>query len=338
VLYHFFIWTLFTSKLLAPPVDHHIGDLARIGYQIPSAYLRKNEITLSKKHIDAKDYTNQDIDIITLGDSFSNADMKGKNPYYQDYISSTTGLDVLNAHKSPKVKNDIETVMLWYNSGLLDIIRPKAILIESVERLAVSRYAQNINWSITTNIKEAREDLINSTWPAPAEIQTYLFINSGNYNYIIYNTLYNFSSNAFNKSKVFKFKLDRNVFSVDSPSTLLVYKEDIQSLDSNNKENLELLNHNFNQLAQYLNEKDIKLYVMIATDKYDLYSPYMISNPHKENLFFNHLRPLNKEYIFIDTKKMLSPLLKQNGKDIYYADDTHWSYKASEHIISEVFQ
>jgi hypothetical protein len=47
------------------------------------------------------------------------------------------------------------------------------------------------------------------------------------------------------------------------------------------------------------------------------------------------LRPLKKEYIFIDTKKILSPLLKQGVKDLYYSDDTHWSYKASEAIAKD---
>lgn len=337
VIYHLVVWTFFTSKLLSTPVNHHIGDLARIGYQIPSVYLRNSEITLPKTHIDVKDYTNQKIDIITLGDSFSNADMKGKNPYYQDYISSLTGLNVLNAHKSPQASNDIETVMLWYNSGLLDKIKPKAILIESVERSAVSRYSKTINWTTTAKLDDVRKDFVNSIWPAPDKIPDYSFINSGNYNYLIYNFLYNFSLNAYKKSKVYKFNLDRNFFSVKAPSILLVYKDDIYSLNSNCQKNIEALNNNLNKLAQYLNKKQIQLYVMIAADKYDLYSPYITSNPYNTNLFFDNLRPLDKKYIFIDTKKLLSPLLEKNNKDIYYADDTHWSYKASEHIVSEIF-
>ena len=74
---------------------------------------------------------------------------------------------------------------------------------------------------------------------------------------------------------------------------------------------------------------------MPAVDKYNLYSPYIISNSYPKSILFEYLDTLPKDYIFINTKKILSEQLEKGEKDIFYADDTHWSHKASEVIIKD---
>ena len=56
-------------------------------------------------------------------------------------------------------------------------------------------------------------------------------------------------------------------------------------------------------------------------------------------LMFNPLihkinKILQKDYIFINSKKILSEYLEKDEKDIFYVDDTHWSYKASNILIN----
>ena len=58
-----------------------------------------------------------------------------------------------------------------------------------------------------------------------------------------------------------------------------------------------------------------------------------ISNNYSESIFFEYLSTLDKKYIFINTKEILSKNLENSERDIFYADDTHWSYKASNNII-----
>jgi hypothetical protein len=41
---------------------------------------------------------------------------------------------------------------------------------------------------------------------------------------------------------------------------------------------------------------------------------------------------MKKDYIFIDTKQILQTFLEKDIKDIYYPDDSHWSYKAIEAV------
>ena len=73
---------------------------------------------------------------------------------------------------------------------------------------------------------------------------------------------------------------------------------------------------------------------MPAVDKYNLYSPYITSNNYAKSMFFEYLDTLPKDYIFINSKKILSEQLEKGEKDIFYVDDTHWSYKASNILIN----
>lgn len=75
---------------------------------------------------------------------------------------------------------------------------------------------------------------------------------------------------------------------------------------------------------------------MPAVDKYNLYSPYIVSNKYPQSIFFEYLETLPKNYVFINTKKILLEELKKGEKDIFYADDTHWSYKANDIIINDI--
>lgn len=102
-------------------------------------------------------------------------------------------------------------------------------------------------------------------------------------------------------SHVYRENLNKELFSVLSSKDLLFYYEDLKYLDLETKENVELLNENFNILARDLSQKGIKLIFMPAVDKYNLYRPYIISNIYKESIFFEYLETLPKEYIFINT-------------------------------------
>jgi hypothetical protein len=48
------------------------------------------------------------------------------------------------------------------------------------------------------------------------------------------------------------------------------------------------------------------------------------------------LREQKRDYVLIDTKKILSKKVDSDELDIYYVDDSHWSYKASDEIFSKI--
>lgn len=79
---------------------------------------------------------------------------------------------------------------------------------------------------------------------------------------------------------------------------------------------------------------------MPAVDKFDLYYNSIQSKiNYPKNNFFDIIRPMQKEYYFVDTKAILTPLINEKVKDVFYADDTHWSYIASDEIAkNKIFQ
>ena len=334
-LYHFYVYTFYTSKIFAREDHLYIGDIARVGYQIDALYPRKLEYTLPKKHLQKEQYNNAiNIDILTLGDSFSNAATGGLNPYYQDYLATDYNKTVLNITDTRNNKtNTFTPVIALLNTGWLQQHHIKFVIIQSVERFCVTRYAQDFNYSFS--------DIdIQRTIQSSKEYDSYIpninFISTVNYKFPYYNYL--------SKKKihfhpdVMLFQLNKKLFSPKRfSSQLLIHNEDIVSMPYNTRNNLHKLNENFNHLARLLKNINVQLVFMPTVDKYDLYYPYIKNNPYPKNMFFDILREMPKEYIFIDTKDTLQKLLKNQIQDVYYPDDSHWSNKAIQSIVKENF-
>lgn len=336
ISYHAILWTFFTSKLLNIEPPHHIGDLARIGYQVSSIHPRVTAVTLPKKHIEFSAWKGEPIDIITIGDSFSNGGAGGTNSYYQDYIATRYGYSVMNINPSLFGENSIEAISALQQSGLIDEIKPKAILIESVGRYVISRFAKPMNWEQNITREAIYKDLNAGQWGEgkPHKEKQY-FITTANYKLPLYNFYYLFSPNALNYSDVYKLPLSKPFFNVKHSSTLLAYQDDIGSIAGVTPDKVATVNDNFNHLSDLLKAKNIHLFFMISVDKYDLYHDYILNNPYDSNPLFDLLRPSKKRYTFIDTKAILSAEIQKGQKDIFFADDTHWSNLASESVVQQ---
>lgn len=334
LFYHAIVWTFFTSKLLDIEPPQHIGDLARIGYQVSSIHPRITTVTLPKKHIEFSEWKGQPIDIITIGDSFSNGGAGGKNSYYQDFIATHYGYSVMNINPSLFGENTVEAIIALQQSGLMNEIKPKAILIESVGRYVVSRFAKPMHWEQNITRATLYNDLKKGQWGdgKPKKEKQY-FISTANYKLPLYNFYYLFSPNALRYSDVYRLPLSKPFFHVKNESTLLIYQDDIGSITEITPDKVAIINENFNHLSTLLKTKEVSLFFMISVDKYDLYHDYILNNQYQKNPLFNLLRATNKQYTFIDTKDILSAEIKNGRKDIFFADDTHWSNLASKAVI-----
>ncbi|WP_321311727.1 hypothetical protein [Halarcobacter sp.] len=339
---HYIAWIKYTSHVLLVQDNIYTGDLGRMSLYPDSAFPRqaypsKNSITLPKQHFDFNYWFNngkkEKIDMLTIGDSFSNAATQGKNPFYQDYIASYNNFNILNITLLPRTLNYIESVMLLLNSGVLDEINPKYILIESVERFSIDRFAIDTNFKINGEKEILISELIKQRSPYLGKDEDIKFINDKNFTALKNNLLYNFVERPFG-SKCYKTELVDDFFTSKDKNSLLYYKGDIDSLYKATEDNIKKLNSNFNKLGKILEKKGIKLIFMPAVDKYTLYSKFIIDKKHPDSVFFESLRKLDKNYIFIDTKKiLLNTLINNRVKDLYYPDDTHWSFKAPEIIF-----
>ena len=342
ILFHFTVWNLYTKHVLLVHTDIYTGDLGRLsmysGTSYPrQAYPSKKSVNLKKEHMDFKTYRtgDQKVDILTIGDSFSNAAMQGTNPFYQDYIATVNDYNVLNIPQLSGTANYLETLLVLNNNGLLDKIHPHSIIVESVERFCIDRFALEID----TSVNQSYDNVIrkfnghkNSYLDKDENIN---FINNQNFKALQYNILYKFNDHAFT-SAIYKVELQKDFFTSKDQSSLLFFKDDLISIFKATKMNMKKLNDNFNKVAEILKKKNIKLYFMPAPDKYTMYRKYQKSKDYPKSIFFEQLRKLKKEYKLIDTKAILSKELEKGVKDLYYPDDTHWSYKASDALFKKM--
>lgn len=333
--FHISIWFLYTSKIF-DAYPKHVGDLARMSYQLNSIHLReKRNITLPKRHITAGSYKiGEKIDVLTIGDSFFNAGAGGINPFFQDYLATEKNLQILNIQSLKAGYTGLDTINVLYNSGWLDVFSPKAIIIETVQRLAIPRYGKKYNFDRTLAYSEVQKELFtDAKWKKFLEVPIVNFINTGNYKFLYYTLLYNFKDDA--QKNVYKFNLKKELFSVKNKDSLLVYKDDVVSAKKVKQSDIKLINDNFNKLADKLRTKGIKLYFLVAANKFDVYYDFLEKKEFKKSNFFEFLDDLEKKYYFVNTLKIFNPLIEEGVKDIYFADDTHWSYKGSEAVAKD---
>jgi hypothetical protein len=266
VSYHFIIWHLYTSQIFKPEAGTSVGDLGRLSYQINLLHNRELKYTLPKEHYHKKNFKNQKIDILTIGDSFSNGHALGENPYYQDFLATELNSSVLNIAPYKKY-NSIETLIGLYNNGYLEQLRPKIVIIESAERFIPGRYAKKIDFKIKDVKTIVQKKLYN---PKNISVE---FINTANYKLPYYTLKYYFNNNA--QKFVYKFNLNKKLFSRNNGKKILIYSHDIRNISKFTPENIKKVNENLNKISRLLKTLNIKLYFMPATDKYDLY--YVIS-------------------------------------------------------------
>ena len=325
---NYLIWKNVTEAFLAGNSDG--GDLSRLGYIPGSKMYRYNHDDLPLRHLEQENFRHdRPVDVLTLGDSFSNLGGGGKNRYYQDYIATVNRATVLNVRPFASL-GLLEALVVLCNNGYLDRVKPRHLLFSSSEKLAVERFGAPMDFS--KNIPMA--ELLTYRRSSYDYFQPKIgFVNLGNVNYLKYRLLYNFSPCAI-WSNTYQAKLTRELFSVENSDILLFYRNDLKAISYSTDEKMKILNDNLNIISDILARKGITLHFMPCVDKYDLYSDYIAHNSFPRSTFFEKLRKLPKRYHFIDTKEILKPAVDRGEKDIFYPDDSHWSWKASEIVFS----
>ncbi len=331
------IWKLWTELLLSN--QYPGGDLARLGYALKQKRITRDN--LPKRHLEMKEYRGQQIGLLTIGDSFSQGGGGGLNRYYQDAIASTTGMPVLNVYpyydkqsKAPKIDqlDPVRTLLVFIHSGYLDRIRPRFILLESVERSCGQRLDSSLDLQQSATITQL-EHYYQQDFNAVDRLPPATFLNDANLKFVYYNLRYFITGKG--HPTVPRVALKQPLFSGDTPATLLYLSDDVRLLTHPKQLDVETINRNLNLIADLLAQKGIKLYFMPVVDKFNLYRPYMARTDLPQSSFFETIRPLPKRYQFVDTKALLADELKRGALDIFHYDDTHWTWKAAQAIARQ---
>lgn len=331
ILVNWVTWTRVTETLLT---EHHgfAGDLTRLGYIWGSTYPRHNEDDLPRRHVENADWRGEPIDILTVGVSNSNGMGGGRNRFYQDYLATRFGASVMNIQLY-KNKPPLDTLWIALNSGYLDRVKPRIVWLETGQRVTVPWYGHPIDPSQSFPLEDVEAFYREARYVNP--LPPVKFINSGNLKFLANLLLYRLSDRAF-ASQVYMRELDRPMFSVPAERRLLFFHEDLKYLPLATPGSVRTVNENVNALADRLAGRGMKLVFMLSVDKYDLYEPLIANNPYPKARLFEEMAGLDHRFTYADTKKIWQPMVMSGEKDVFYADDTHWSWKASERLAASV--
>lgn len=321
------------------------GDLARMGYfytnvspssainqqfNLPTLYTLLSEINL-----DSLEYRT---DVMTIGDSFSEQGTLG----YKNFLADL-GVSVLHVDRDISGGNPIQTLVSLTNSGLFDNLKPKYVVLQSIERDFNARTGTiDFNAQIE-NISFYRPPHTGiGSAEAPVEshnpVKNLQFFSDATLKMPLNNFLYLFMAKP-PASNTYKVKtVDSELFSND-PDHLLFYKNDLRKMGAKNDSSRTLNSIEvLNQVSELLASKNIELIVLVSPDKYDLYYPYIQNQEaYQRPTFFTTYESAEKLYQNIDTYRILSEQLALE-KDIYYYDDSHWSPKAAQFIAQNIYK
>jgi len=338
LIINYLIWTLFTKDLVM--AQSQARDLVRLSYLVKIAQERKTWVDLPNRHVERGEFKGGRVDMVTVGDSFSVGAGGGRNNYYQDYIATINDFVVLNIppvtdKKRIGLLTPVNTLALLYNSGWLDRIKPRYVLLESAERYIPERFINEFGFDDNMPLDRLMSLFAERDAVKPdTKGEDHTFINTGNVKFIYFNMKDLFPVKRIN-NKIYKMTLKRDVFSGTYGDRLYYSFEENSYRHYFTKDSIRKVNDNLNLIAEKLADKNIKLVFMPIVDRSNLYHEFAKAPP-KPSIFFEELRPLPKQYQLIDTKDILLQEVRRGEKDIFYIDDTHWSWKAPEKIFSSI--
>lgn len=306
------------------------GDLLRIGF-IPSTDKKYRQNFTSYNHeikfTELSKSKEKTYKILTIGDSFSEQGKSG----YQNILANDFSILHVDRFIS---NNQIQKLVELSNGNFFDTYNVQYVILQGVERDLIDD-VKNINNKSRTDIHQI--DSIVTNHKPEQNKEEYNFFSRTTLRFPYYALKYFTDKNYLSNEQVYNVELNTKSLFSNNSNKLLFYYKDLNNTGQNNlPENAIKLNRILNTISEKLKEKNITLIFLPSPDKYDIYYDYIVD---KQNLtkpiFFDNFKKLNKEYICINSKEILTEELK-NKKDIYYFDDTHWSPIASVIIAQKI--
>ena len=290
------------------------GDIGRLG-QIPfgKEYQGLNVPDYNRDAFDpgiVKHVSNTDsirlFPVLTIGDSFSQFYENG----YQWKLSSLLKEEIGNFRMDET--SPLQVFVSLANSGCFD--ESQVILVECVERVLVRRLKE-IDWEMDFESLPLKFSPDEDKNDVLKDFFLWLMIR---FHY---------------KQPISQFPLTQDCFTHPKYSrTLHIYNPDLEWVRYADSD-FEEASRNLASLFAFAEKRGLKLHLLIAPDKYDVYEPW-ISDAHGVNPTLSH---------FPDQDRLINPIdalrdaVGHGVKDIYSIGDTHWSVKGADMIANLVF-
>lgn len=309
-------------------VKEESPDLLRMGY-IPDVDMSSTAISSLKKNEKFEllsKSTKRDFKFLNIGDSFSDRGAIGYNSLLANNFT------VLQVDRFI-ADNQIQTLINMVNGDFFTNYKIDYVILQNVERHLIDNIEKvDLNGKITVH-------QIDSL------IHNHHFNEDNHYDFFSKTTIkfplncmkFFYEKNYLSNGLVYNVETNDNTLFDNGSNKLLFFYKDLYRVEKNNVfQNAENLNKILNYISKKLLEKNIHLILLPAPDKYDMYYEYIAN---KENfirpIFFSNFKKLEKQYIYIDSKEILSKKIKAQ-KEIYFFGDTHWSPAGAQIIADEI--
>lgn len=287
------------------------GDIGRIGQIIFSKEYRSQDKfnNLPMVSIDWCDTSNlKSNSVLFMGDSFTAL------TFYPDYLTNILQISSAKFFADNTASPE-ETFIALCNAN---IETPKVIFLESVERFFISRlcdldFSSNIlpkasvlsDVSVSKQVKEKQTD---------------------------FSTFY--KNQIIDNHAILKVSLRDSLFTCTrKENELYFYNYD---LVCPNEEQIQTAISKLDSLFMLARERNICLFYVIAADKYDVYQEFAIDNTFPKKEVLEKFVEFESNPCFVNTKTVLMEKARQGVKDLYYADDTHWSPIGAQIVAEEI--
>lgn len=310
-------------------------DLLRIGFlpDVNNNFKQDLSDNTPKNFEDLSTATKNSYDILSIGDSFSEQAGAG----YQNKL--TDEFTVLHIDRSIS-KNQLQTLINMINGDFFETYQFKFVILEHVER-DLMHNIENLVWTDefkTSSLERSKEDTEENNVKAPEKEYKYKFFSRATVKFPFY-LLPKFYLDKNYESNKMVYNVDLNTRSLFSnhSNKLLFLSNDIAFSGKNNDQNyVNSLNDVLNEIASKLNKKGVHLIFLPAPDKYDMYYDYIEDKKEfPKPIFFDLMKNVEKNYIYIDSKAILSSQLHKT-QDLYYYGDSHWTPLSAGFIAEDI--
>lgn len=247
--------------------------------------------------------------VVTIGDSFSHKEKLGYQWKLSSLMSDSIANFLLGKH------NPFKCAIQLINSNLIK--SGQILIIETVERNMVERLLA-LDTTLTWCPAPTTSSLSGS---APAFIDNYL-------SWIRLSLGYD--------NPIHRFNLSRECFlNPKYPKTLYVYSGELDGdfLFMNFSEQAySSAAKSLRQFMEFGQSRGIRIFVLIATDKYDAYEPF-ISEKHDINPTLVYFLDIDGVY---DPKQDIQKAIQNGTMEFYKQNDTHWSVVGAD-LVAEKF-
>lgn len=321
------------------------GDLARMGYfytnpspssvinnqyNLPRKYTLLSEINLASEIVNT--------DVMIIGDSFSEQENVG----YKNFLANM-GVSVVHVDRDISGGNPIQTLVSLMNADFFGHMKPKYVVLQSIERdfnvrtqsIDFNAKATSINFYKSKNTPQLSNNQNENIAISPNK--NLQFFSDATLKMPLNNFLYLFMDRPLS-SNTYKVKSSNPKLFLNNPDNLLFYKNDLRKMKVKNDSSMTMNSISvLNKLSDLLKKKNIELIVLVSPDKYDLYYPYIEDSArYIKPTFYSTYENAEKEYQNIDIHTIFSRKLPEES-DIYYYDDSHWSPKGAKIVAKEIF-